>query len=240
MKNRNIDMTQGSIIKNLIVFAIPLFLSSIIQQMYNTVDLLFVGNVIGTNGAAAVGAGSMIINCLIGLFSGMSVGTNVVLARYFGQNDRKNLKKGVHTSVLIAIIGGIVLSLVGTIFAPNFLSFMKTPYNIMNDAVWYIRIYFISITSMILYNVCSGIIRAFGNSSFPMQAQFIGGIINIISDTLLVYVFRLGIKGAAFATFFSQTASAFLVIFFICTFGSLICGHKRCREIYSTYDYCFK
>lgn len=209
------DMTKGSIGKSLILFAIPLLLSSIIQQMYNTVDLLFVGNILGTDAAAAVGASSMLITCIIGFFSGMAVGTNVVLARIFGKGNKKDFKKGVHTAITIAFIGGIILTLIGIIGSEFFLRLMNTPEKIMNSAVEYIRIYFISITSMLVYNMGSGIIRASGNSRIPMISQFIGGIINIGANTVLVLIFGLGIKGAAWATFLSQTTAAVLVILYI-------------------------
>ena len=215
MKKKTIDMTNGSIVKSLILFSLPLLVSSIIQQMYNTVDLLFVGNILGTSSAAAVGAGSMLITCLIGLFSGMAVGTNVVLAKFFGSSDNENLKKGIHTAISIAFAGGIIITIIGISGAPYFLKLMNTPNNIMNDAVSYIRIYFISITSMILYNMCSGIIRAGGNSKIPMMAQFIGGIINIFANILFLYIFNFGIKGSAVATLFSQTVSAIIVILYL-------------------------
>lgn len=214
MKNKikTIDMTKGSIGKNLLLFSIPLLISSIIQQMYNTVDLLFVGNFLGTNSAAAVGAGSMLITCLIGLFSGLAVGTNVVLAKIFGCGDKDKLSRGLHTAVLTAITGGIVLTIIGIIGAPYFLKLMKTPLPIINEAVSYIRIYFLSITSMLVYNICAGIIRAGGNSKLPMIAQFTGGIINILANTLLIYILDMGIRGAALATLFSQTTAALYVL----------------------------
>lgn len=217
MKNntKTIDMTKGSISRNLLLFSIPLLISSIIQQMYNTVDLLFVGNTLGTNSAAAAGAGSMLITCLIGIFSGLAVGTNVVLAKIFGYGDKEKFSRGLHTAILIALIGGIFLTLIGLIGAPYFLNFINTPNNIMNEAVSYIRIYFISITSMLIYNMCSGIIRAGGNSKLPMIAQFIGGIVNIASNIIFINILNYGIKGAAFATLFSQTTSALYVLFYL-------------------------
>ncbi len=211
MKKRTIDMTYGSIIKCLVSFSIPLLMSSVIQQMYNTVDLLYVGNVLGGTSAAAVGAGAMLITCLIGIFSGMSVGTNIVLAKFFGSSDKEDLKKGIHTSVFLALINGVILTGIGIIGAPYILKIMNTPMDIIKEAVIYIRIYFLSITSMLMYNICSGIIRAGGNSRTPMTAQFMGGIINIIANYLFICVFDWGIKGAAAATFFSQTAGALIV-----------------------------
>ena len=209
------DMTKGSIGKSLILFAIPLLLSSIIQQMYNTVDLLFVGNILGKNAAAAVGASSMLITCIIGFFSGIAVGTNVILARIFGTGDKNKFKNGMHTAVTIALIGGVVLTFVGIIGSEFFLKLMNTPDEIMNSALEYIRIYFISIPSMLTYNMASGIIRASGNSRIPMISQFIGGLTNIVANTLFVLILGLGIKGAAWATFFSQTTAAILVMLYI-------------------------
>lgn len=216
MKNntKTIDMTKGSISKNLLLFSIPLLISSIIQQMYNTVDLLFVGNALGTNSAAAVGASSMIITCLIGLFSGLAVGTNVVLAKIFGYGDKEKFSRGLHTAILISLIGGIALTIIGLIGAPHFLKFMNTPYDIINEAVSYIRIYFLSITSMLIYNMCSGISRAKGNAKLPMIAQFIGGIINIISNVIFINILNYGIKGVAFATLCSQTTAALYILFY--------------------------
>ncbi|MDB2151915.1 MATE family efflux transporter [Clostridium butyricum] len=180
MKNntKTIDMTKGSISRNLLLFSIPLLISSIIQQMYN-------------------------------------VGTNVVLAKIFGYGDKEKFSRGLHTAILIALIGGIFLTLIGLIGAPYFLNFINTPNNIMNEAVSYIRIYFISITSMLIYNMCSGIIRAGGNSKLPMIAQFIGGIVNIASNIIFINILNYGIKGAAFATLFSQTTSALYVLFYL-------------------------
>lgn len=209
------DMTKDSIGKSIILFAIPLLVSSIIQQMYNTVDLLFVGNILGKDAAAAVGASSMLITCIIGFFSGIAVGTNVVLARTFGTGDENEFKKGIHTALTVSFIGGVVLTIVGIIGSEFFLKLMNTPEEIMNSALEYIRIYFISITSMLVYNIGSGIIRSSGNSRIPMIAQFIGGIINIAVNALFILVLELGIKGSAWATCFSQTTAAILVVLYI-------------------------
>lgn len=209
------NMTEGSIIKSLTLFALPLLLSSIIQQMYNTVDLLFVGNVLGKDAAAAVGASSMLITCIIGFFSGISVGANVILAKIFGSNNKNELKKGVNTAISIALIAGVILTVIGVIGAKVFLNLMNTPSEIMREAVAYIRIYFLSITSMLVYNIGSGIIRASGNSKTPMIVQFIGGVINILANTIFIVILELGIEGAAWATFFSQNIVAILVIIYI-------------------------
>lgn len=214
-KRKTLDMTEGSIVKSLLLFAVPLLVSSVIQQMYNTVDLLFAGNFIGTEAQSAVGAGSMMITCIIGLFSGLAVGTNVVLSRIFGAKDMKKLKKGIHTAVYISIVGGIFLTIIGEIGAEYFLKLIHTPENIISEALSYIRIYLISITSMLIYNICSGIVRAGGDSNTPMIIQFAGGLINILSNAVFIAVLDLGIRGAAIATFFSQTVAAVLIIIYL-------------------------
>lgn len=209
------NMTRGSIIKTLILFALPLLLSSIIQQMYNTVDLLFVGNILGKEAAAAVGASSMIITCIIGFFSGISVGTNVILAKIFGSKNKNEFKSATCTAISIALIAGSILTLIGIAGSKVLLSLINTPNAIIEPAIQYIRIYFLSITSMLVYNMGSGIIRASGNSHIPMIVQFIGGLINIASNTVFIVILGLGIKGAAWATFFSQTTAAILVVLYI-------------------------
>ena len=209
------NMTRGSIIKTLILFALPLLLSSVIQQMYNTVDLLFVGNILGKEAAAAVGASSMIITCIIGFFSGISVGTNVILAKIFGSKNKNEFKSATCTAISIALIAGSILTLIGIAGSKVLLSLINTPNAIIEPAIQYIRIYFLSITSMLVYNMGSGIIRASGNSHIPMIVQFIGGLINIASNTVFIVILGLGIKGAAWATFFSQTTAAILVVLYI-------------------------
>ena len=209
------NMTRGSIIKTLILFALPILLSSVIQQMYNTVDLLFVGNILGKEAAAAVGASSMIITCIIGFFSGISVGTNVILAKIFGSKNKNEFKSATCTAISIALIAGSILTLIGIAGSKVLLSLINTPNAIIEPAIQYIKIYFLSITSMLVYNMGSGIIRASGNSHIPMIVQFIGGLINIASNTVFIVILGLGIKGAAWATFFSQITAAILVLLYI-------------------------
>ncbi|KNZ41136.1 MATE family efflux transporter [Acetobacterium bakii] len=212
---KNNSLTEGVIWKNLLFFALPLLGTSFIQQLYNTVDLIYVGNFLGKEAAAAVGASSLFVTCLVGFFSGMSVGSSVVASYVFGTGDKKELKNVVHTAIGLGFICGIIIMFIGLIGAPYFLELINTPDEIMGLAVSYIRVYFISIVSVVTYNMGSGIIRALGNSKTPMYIQLIGGVINVIMDGVFIVVFNFGVVGVAWATLFSQTVAAVLVLHYL-------------------------
>ena len=222
-KTISMDLTEGSIPKKIILFALPLLASSLIQQMYSTVDLLFTGNFLGKEAAAAIGASSLIVTCMVNFFTGLSLGANVLAAQYFGKKEDKKLSDLVHTAAGVSLAGGLILVLVGVFLSPYILRIMNTPDSILDMAVQYIRIYFCSTISMIGYNMAAGICRAMGNSSIPTWAQFFGGVVNIIVDALFIVVFRWGIAGAAAATAFSQTAAMVVTVYF------LMQGKMGCR-----------
>ncbi len=213
MKNNN--LTEGAIWKKLLLFALPLLGTSFIQQLYNTVDLIYVGNFLGKEAAAAVGASSLFVTCLVGFFSGVSVGASVVASYVFGTGDKKELQKVIHTAMGLGLICGIIIMSIGLIGAPYFLKLINTPDEIMGLAVSYIRVYFISIISVVTYNMGSGIMRALGNSKTPMYIQLIGGVVNIIMDGIFIVVFKLGVGGVAFASLFSQSVAAILVLHYL-------------------------
>ncbi|MDD2478046.1 MAG: MATE family efflux transporter [Candidatus ainarchaeum sp.] len=206
------DLTKGIIWKQLLLFALPLLGSSLIQQLYNTVDLLFVGNFLDNEAFAAVGASSLIITCLIGFFTGMSVGTGVVSAQSFGGKSKADLQRTVHTAIGFSFLGGAILMAIGYVGAPTFLLWMNTPAEILDISVSYLRIYFLSFISIVTYNMGSGILRAVGDSKSPLFYQLIGGIINVIMDALFLVVFDYGVEGVAWATLFSQTVAAGCVL----------------------------
>lgn len=214
-KNFSMDLTRGSIPRQILLFALPLLISSLIQQMYSTVDLLFTGNFLGKEAAAAIGASSLIVTCLVNFFTGLSLGANVLAAQYFGRKEDKKLDALVHTAAGISLLGGVILIAAGIVLSPCILRLMNTPESIMPVAVQYIRIYFCSTISMIGYNMAAGICRALGNSSVPTWAQFFGCIVNVIVDTLFIVVFRWGIAGAAAATVFSQTAAMAVTVYYL-------------------------
>ena len=182
--------------------------SSLIQQLYSTVDLIFVGQLLGTKASAAIGASGLIVTCMIGFFNGMAVGTNVFAARHYGAKRFERLKKLMQTIFWTGIIGGLLLTVIGLVLSPVFLTWMGTPESIFPLAVRYLRIYMASMISVVSYNLLSGVLRALGDSRTPMLYQFFGGIINVFADFIFLYVFHMGVEGTAFATLFSQTFAA--------------------------------
>ena len=208
MKNNSHTLTKGSVGKGILLFALPLLGSSLIQQLYSTVDLIFVGQLLGTKASAAIGASGLIVTCMIGFFNGMAVGTNVFAARHYGARRFEQLKKLIQTIFWTGIIGGFFLTVIGLVLSPVFLTWMGTPESIFPLAVRYLRIYMASMISVVSYNLLSGVQRALGDSRTPMLYQFFGGIINVFADFIFLYVFHMGVEGTAFATLFSQTFAA--------------------------------
>lgn len=208
MKNNSHTLTKGSVGKGILLFALPLLGSSLIQQLYSTVDLIFVGQLLGTKTSAAIGASGLIVTCMIGFFNGMAVGTNVFAARHYGARRFEQLKKLMQTIFWTGIIGGFLLTVIGLVLSPVFLTWMGTPESIFPLAVRYLRIYMASMISVVSYNLLSGVLRALGDSRTPMLYQFFGGIINVFADFIFLYVFHMGVEGTAFATLFSQTFAA--------------------------------
>ena len=212
MKGINQDLTIGSIRQKLIAFALPLLLGSLVQQLYNTVDLIFVGNVIGKSASAAIGASTLLITCLIGFFSGMSVGSGVVIAQIYGARNEEKLSLAIHNTAAFCLTGGLVLMGMGYVLAPVFLRLIGTPESIQPAAAGYLRIYFLSFPSVVIYNLGSGVVRALGDSRTPLYAQIAGGLTNVAMDYLFVTIFADGINGVAWATLLSQSVAAVIIV----------------------------
>lgn len=212
MSTNSKSLIKGSIGKSLFLFALPLFGSSLIQQLYNTVDLIFIGKFLGKEASAAVGAGGLLITCMLGFFTGLSVGISVIVGKTFGAGDEKKLDKIVHTAAGVALAGAAVFVVIGWVFTPTFLGWLNTPDHIMELATVYMRIYFLSLLSIISYNFSSGILRALGNSRSPMIYQLMGGIANVFGDAFFIYILKMGVRGAACATLLSQSAAAILTV----------------------------
>ena len=206
------DLTVGPIGKKLLIFAVPLLLGSLVQQLYNTVDLIFVGNFIGKSASAAIGASTLLITCLVGFFGGMSVGSGVVIAQLYGARDYRGLNRAVHNTAALCLAGGLLMMALGYVLAPGYLRLIRTPEAIRPSAVRYLRIYFFSFLSIITYNLGSGIIRALGDSKTPLYAQLAGGLINVAMDYLFVRVFENGVTGVAWASLISQSVAAMIVL----------------------------
>ncbi len=206
------DMTEGPVLTKILLFTIPLMFSSILQILFNAADIVVVGKFVGDTALAAVGSNSALINLVTNLFIGLSIGANVIVARYFGGKQDEDTSIAVHTSIALGFASGIILTLIGIIGAPFFLRLMLTPEDVLPQAVLYLRILFAGITSMMLYNFGSAVLRAVGDTKRPLYFLLLAGIINVILNLFFVIVLRLSVAGVALATIMSQTLSCVLVL----------------------------
>lgn len=205
-------MTEGNIWKLLIIFSIPLILGNLLQQMYNTADLIIVGNFVGSNGLAAVGSGTALINLIIAFSQGAAVGAGVIVSQNLGARDKQKTKLAVHTAMCIAIILGVILSAIGVIFSRDLLVWMKTPKSVLKDSVLYLQIYCGGLIFNVIYNMATGILNAAGNSKRPLIYLAIASVTNIILDLVFIKALKWGVKGAAIATDISQALSCVLAV----------------------------
>lgn len=212
-KNTN-QITEGIIWKQLLLFFFPIVFGTFFQQLYNTIDTIIVGHFVGKEALACVGgSSSQIINLIVGFFTGLSSGASVVIAQFFGAHDKRSLHESLHTAYAFSIIGSALISIIGFFLAPNMLRWMNTPSELIPNSTLYLRIYFLGIIFVFIYNTGSSILRAIGNSKSPLYYLIYCCIINIILDILFVVVFHLGVLGVAIATLISQMVSALLVTF---------------------------
>lgn len=212
-KNKfEIDMCNGPIMSKLISFSVPLILSGMLQLMFNAVDIIVVGQFSGSTSLAAVGSTTALINVFVNLFMGISLGANVVSARCYAMGRREEMSKTVHTAITIALVSGIIMAVIGVIFAKGALLLMGTPENVINLATLYMRIYFLGMPFFMLYNYGAAILRAVGDTKRPLIFLVISGCINVGINMLLVIVFDMGVAGVAIGTVISQFVSCALVI----------------------------
>ena len=207
-----IDMTNGPLVGKIIRFAIPLALSGILQLLFNAADIIVVGQFVGPQALAAVGSTSALINLIVNLFIGLSIGVNVLVARYYGGGNHKDLRETVHTAVLVSVISGIILIFVGIGLSRPLLELMGTPADVIDQSVLYMRIYFVGMPVMMLYNFGSAILRAVGDTKRPLYFLLLAGVINVLLNLLFVIVFHMGVEGVAIPTVISQCVSATLVL----------------------------
>ena len=207
-----IDMCNGPILKKMLIFTLPLMCSSMLQLLFNAADIIVVGRFAGDTALAAVGSTSSLVLLLSNLFIGLSVGANVLAARYFGAQRGNELSKAVHTSLLLSMISGVVLTLMGVFLAKPILQMMDTPDNVLNLSVLYLRIYFLGMPAMLLYNFGSAILRAKGDTKRPLIYLSIAGVLNVSLNLILVIVFNMGVAGVGIATATSQFVSAGLML----------------------------
>ena len=203
------------LLKKILFFAIPLATSSILQQFFNAADIAVAGHFAGAEALAAVGANTPVINLLINLFVGLSIGTNVIVAILTGKKDYEGIQKAVHTSIILALSSGIFLALIGIFFTNTILKLICTPDNIIDLAEKYLKIYFIGMPFVMLYNFSSAILRCKGDTERPLIALVIAGIINIILNLFFVINLKMSVQGVALATTISNSVSAGMLIYFL-------------------------
>lgn len=214
-ENERILMTSGNIWKTLLLFAIPLIFGNLLQQTYNTVDSIIVGNYVSPEALAAVGSSTALINLLISFSQGIAVGSGIIVSQSLGAGKGKDVIVSVHTSIAIAIILGFIISIAGYIFAPWLLESMKTPKNVMGESIKYLRTFSFGLVFNIIYNMEAGILNAVGNSKRSLLYLGIASVFNIFLDLLFIKNFELGVFGAAMASNISQAISAILALFFL-------------------------
>lgn len=208
-------MTSGSIWKTILLFSLPLIFGNLLQQTYNTIDSMIVGNYVGSNALAAVGSSTHLINLLISFSQGIAVGCGVLVSQSMGGSNQKNMRLAVHTSLALAVAFGLLISIMGYIFAPWLLEKMDTPAEVMGESIAYLRFFSFGLIFNIIYNMEAGILNAVGNSKRSLLYLGIASFTNVVLDFLLIKRFGMGVKGAAIATNISQALSALLALLFL-------------------------
>lgn len=211
-EKKTLDLTQGTIWKVLAAFIVPIIAGSLIQQLYTTVDAIIVGRFVGKAGLAAVDSVGTMFKFPINFLNGMSAGATIIVSRYFGQKNDDELDCTIHTAYTVALILGMICSAAGVVLAPYLLKLMAVPQDICEITLVYVRIYFAGLWTVTLYNMISGVIRAFGDSKSPLYILIFCCIINVVGDLLLVGALHMGVAGAAIATIASQAVSALLAM----------------------------
>ncbi len=211
-KTYEIDMCNGPLLGKILRFAVPLMFSGILQLLFNAADIVVVGQFTGSDALAAVGSTGSLNNLIVNVFLGLSIGSSVLTARYYGAQDWDNVRDVVHTSMLLSAIAGVVLIFLGISLAAPLLELMGTPENVLDQAVLYMRIIFAGMPAMMIYNFGAAILRAVGDTRRPLIFLLIAGIINVILNLFFVIVFHMGVAGVALATIISQCISAALVV----------------------------
>ncbi len=233
-KGKDVDMTTGSITRHIISFAFPLLIGNIFQQLYNMVDTWVVGKYVSNEAFAAVGSVGPIINMLIGFFMGLSSGAGVVISQYYGAHRHEDVKRTVHTAMVMTLVLAVVFTGVGIFMTPYMLYLMKTPIEVIPESSAYLTIYFSGIIGLMVYNIGAGILRAVGDSKRPFYFLMVCAVMNTVLDLVFVLKFRMGVKGVALATVISQCASALLIL--ITLLSTNECIKLRIRDLKIHWD----
>ena len=211
-KTFEIDMCNGPLLSKMLLFTVPLILSGILQLLFNAADVIVVGQFAGKEALAAVGSTGSLTNLLVNLFIGMSVGVNVLVARYYGGKQDKEVSETVHTAIVISVLGGILLAVIGLVLSRPLLTLMDTPEDVIWHSVLYMRIYFLGMPMMLLYNFGSAVLRAIGDTRRPLYYLTIAGVINVCLNLWFVISLHMGVAGVALATIIAQAVSAVLIV----------------------------
>ena len=211
-KTNEIDMTTGPLIPKILAFSIPLMLSGILQLLFNAADIIVVGQFSSPQAMAAVGSTGSLNNLIVNIFLGLSIGSSVLMARFYGAKNRENIHDLIHTSILLSLTSGCVLIVLGQLLAKPLLTIMGTPDDVINQSILYMRIVFLGMPAMLTYDFGAGILRAVGDTKRPLAYLFIAGIINVCLNLISVIIFGMGVAGVAIATITSQYISALLVL----------------------------
>ncbi len=211
-KSYEINMCEGPLFSKIVVYSVPLILSGILQLLFNAADTIVVGRFAGSQALAAVGSTGSLINLLTNVFMGLSIGANVLIARYYGAGKEKDASKAVHTSILLSIVSGLILMVIGIIAARPLLALMGSPADVIDLSVLYIRIYFAGMPVILLYNFGSAILRAVGDTQRPLYYLSFAGVINVILNLIFVIGLKMSVAGVALATIISQAVSAALIV----------------------------
>lgn len=211
MNSQN-SMTEGPIAKSILNFAGPILLGNIFQQLYNIADTLIVGNLLGNKALAAVSSTGSLVFLLISLFSGISIGAGVVISHYFGAKDVPDMRLAIHTDLCFGLAAGVLLTAAGVAISPQLLIWMDTPAEVLPQSVEYLQVYFAGALGLVLYNTCTGIMQAVGDSRHPLQYLVISSCLNVVLDIVMISVFHMGVGGAAFATILAQFISMILCL----------------------------
>jgi putative MATE family efflux protein len=216
VKAKNLDLTKGSIVQDILIFTLPILLGQLLQQLYNLADAWVVGNFADNDAFAAVSSGGSLTFLVIGFFNGIAIGGGVIISRYFGAGDESNVERAIHTNFLFGILASILSTVIGLLLTPHMLVWMNTPDSVMPSSLAYFRIYFAGVATVIMYNICMSIMRSLGDSVHPLYYLAISSVTNVVLDLLFVAVFHWGVAGAAIATVFSQGLSCVLCIIRMC------------------------
>ena len=211
-----VNLTEGTIVKNILMFAIPLFMGQLLQQFYNMADAWVIGNFADNDAFAAVSSAGSMTFLVVGLFNGIAIGGGVIISKYYGAGDTRNVVKAIHTNFLFGILASVLSTVVGLWLMPHILVWMKTPESVMPDSLSYFTIYFAGVSTVIMYNICMSIMRSLGDSIHPLYYLVVSSVINVALDLLFVAVFRWGVAGAAIATVIAQGLSVILCLIRMC------------------------